>query len=703
MAGLAKFDRDSGEIIYYAHDPSDPDSLSDDYVLSLLEDSSGNLWVGTRNGLNRFVPEDETFARFLLEDGIPDSVVYGILEDDDGNLWISTNRGISRFSPATGTFHNFDTGDGLQALEFNVNAYYRDDTGEMFFGGVNGYNHFYPDDITDNPYVPPIIVSNFQIQNQMVQHGEDSRIDKPISQLDSIVLDRGDTSIAFELASLHFSSPLDNQFAYIMEGFDEEWNYIGNRRYATYTNLPPGDYTFRAIGTNSDGVWNLDGTSIEVSMPFPFWRTWWFLLLVAFFLAATIYGAFRLRIRSTEARTRELEQQVATRTSEVEKRREIAEGLREILIILNSSRSLEESLHYIVDQAANLTDAEDAIIFRQQQPDQMTIVATNQGGQIRYTPGAALLAISKNWIGDGLPQLEPLIMADLGAYWVDHPEVQSAALAVHKALLGVPLHLGEEVYGGLLMFYTAKRTFSLDDLELGSTFADQAALAVANDRLRMQAEETAVASERNRLARDLHDAVTQTLFSASLIAETLPLIYDNNEEEGRNLLQELRQLTRGALAEMRTLLLELRPMALEESELPDLLLQLSEAVTGRTGIPIDANIERPCKLPMPVRIALYRIAQEALNNVMKHARASKVDLILNGCSDSEVVTLSILDNGRGYDTDHVPSDRMGLKIISERAQAIGADLEVTSQPGQGTRVYVYWRGSIDSDQNLSDD
>jgi signal transduction histidine kinase len=436
-------------------------------------------------------------------------------------------------------------------------------------------------------------------------------------------------------------------------------------------------------------------------MPYPFWRTWWFLLMAMLLLAAAIYGMFRLRTRSSEARTRELEALVTSRTSEVEQRREIAEGLREILVILNSSRSLEESLHYIVDQAARLTDAEDAIIFRQQhevqdkQVDPVSIVATNKGGQIRYTPGAALLAITKEWIADGLPSKQPLIMANLADYWSVHRDVRPAALTVHQALLGVPLHLGDEIYGGLLMFYTSERSFSEDDLELGSTFADQAALAVANDRLRAQAEETAVATERNRLARDLHDAVTQTLFSASLIAETLPLIYENNESEGRNLLQELRQLTRGALAEMRTLLLELRPIALEESELPDLLLQLSEAVTGRTGVPISTSIEKPCKLPTQVRIALYRIAQESLNNVMKHARASEVNVNLSGCSDGEVVSLSINDNGRGYDTDQVASDRMGLKIIHERAQAIGAQLVIHSEPGQGTKVEVFWRESSD--------
>ncbi len=695
MAGLAKFDRESGDIVYHTHDPDNPDSISDNYILTIHEDSSGSLWIGTQNGLNRLVSEAGVFDRYLWDEGLPDNVVYGILEDDLGNMWISSNRGISRFTPSTGVFHNYDTGDGLQALEFNVGAFYKNARGEMFFGGINGFNVFHPEDISDNPYIPPIIVTSFQILNQQVEHGEDSRIPQPVSLLETIELKREDTSISFELAALHYSSPEDNQYAYIMEGFDEDWNYIGDRRHATYTNLPPGEYTFKAIGTNSDGVWNQEGTAIKVIMPYPFWRTWWFLLMTGIVLAAAIYGAYRLRTRNIEARTRELEVQVASRTSEIERRREIAEGLREILVILNSNRSLEESLHYIVDQAARLTEAEDAIIIRQEEDGEINIVATNQGGQIRYTPGAALLAITREWMREDLQVKRQLIMPDLENYWSAHPEVHPSALLAHRAILGVTLYLGDEIYGGLLMFYTDKRTFSADDRELGTTFADQATLAIANDRLRAQAEETAVATERNRLARDLHDAVTQTLFSASLIAETLPLIYDNDLDQGQKLLQELRQLTRGALAEMRTLLLELRPIALEESELPDLLLQLTEAVTGRTGIPISTSIESTCQLPTPISIAFYRIAQESLNNVMKHARASTVEVVLKGCADGEIVSMTVSDDGRGFDTASVSLDRMGLKIIRERAQAIEAELTITSAPGKGTRVKVTWKTSTE--------
>jgi signal transduction histidine kinase len=209
----------------------------------------------------------------------------------------------------------------------------------------------------------------------------------------------------------------------------------------------------------------------------------------------------------------------------------------------------------------------------------------------------------------------------------------------------------------------------------------------------------AVASERSRLARELHDAVTQTIFSASLLTETLEPIWEADRVEGRKLLGELRQLTRGALAEMRTLLLELRPSALEESTLSSLLGQLAEAVTGRTGIPVVTNIEETCELPANVRVALYRIAQESLNNVVKHARASKVSITLRDCCDGNGVILTVRDNGRGFDPQQVPAGRLGLDIIRERAAAIGAQLSITSQPTESTTVKVTWAG--DSESNIA--
>lgn len=213
-------------------------------------------------------------------------------------------------------------------------------------------------------------------------------------------------------------------------------------------------------------------------------------------------------------------------------------------------------------------------------------------------------------------------------------------------------------------------------------------LNAANERLRDKAAQDAVTAERTRLARDLHDAVTQTLFSTTLITEVIPDLWEMNPVEGRRRLEELRQLTRGALAEMRTLLVELRPNALVEVPLSTLLRQLTEAMVGRSRIAIQLSAEGERRLPPDVQVGLYRIAQEALNNVFKHARATQAVVTLR---QGETVRLTVADDGAGFDPAAVTADHLGLKIMRERAEAIGARLSIYSEPGDGTQISVVWQ------------
>jgi PAS domain S-box-containing protein len=218
----------------------------------------------------------------------------------------------------------------------------------------------------------------------------------------------------------------------------------------------------------------------------------------------------------------------------------------------------------------------------------------------------------------------------------------------------------------------------------------------AGEVLAAQAREQAAAVERTRLARDLHDAVSQTLFSASLIADVLPRIWERDEAEGRRRLDEVRQLTKGALAEMRTLLFELRPAALADADLSDLLRQLAESVTGRARVPVSTRLEGQCTLDADTRIALYRIAQEALNNVAKHSAATGAQVTLI-CGPGRV-EMSVRDNGLGFDVSKVGAQSLGLGIMRERANAIGASLDVASVPGRGTQVVVLWQSSSEEKQ-----
>jgi GAF domain-containing protein/HAMP domain-containing protein/anti-sigma regulatory factor (Ser/Thr protein kinase) len=304
--------------------------------------------------------------------------------------------------------------------------------------------------------------------------------------------------------------------------------------------------------------------------------------------------------------------------------------------------------------------------------------------------------------GEGITGLvagtgEPLLVADVSQ---DPRYIPLPDTVEIRSELVVPLKTKTEVLGVLNVESDQLNAFDESDLAVLQSLANQAAIAIENARLYEQAQQVAALQERSRLARDLHDAVTQTLFSASLIGEVVPSLWERDQEEGRQLLQELRQLTRGALAEMRTLLLELRPAALAEASLDDLLRQLAEAVTGRTGVPVTVKAEGECDLPSDVHIVLYRITQEALNNVVKHAQASRVEVRLHrSVSSDEIdeeygqrVELLVSDDGRGFDLSSIPPDRLGLGIIRERAQAVGATVKIESQPGHGTQVMVVWKG-----------
>lgn len=393
---------------------------------------------------------------------------------------------------------------------------------------------------------------------------------------------------------------------------------------------------------------------------------------------------------------------------ENEQRRHVAEGLREILRALNSNRSLDEILEFIVREAARLLHTDSAALFRLAE-DKTTLALEAACGLPHYTANETRVTSDDGVLGKSFIEKRPVVkndLAEIDSLYKTNPAQNAHLKWLHDkccCMMAVPLICKEEVYGGIALYFKKEekqppRVITKEEIGLAMTFADQAALAIDNTRLRKQAEDIAVAAERNRLARDLHDAVTQTLFSSSLIAEVLPKIWERSREDGMKRLDELRQLTRGALAEMRTLLFELRPATLVEAPLGDLLRQLSEAVTGRARIPVSLDVKGTAKLPPEVKIVFYRIAQEALNNISKHSGATKAVIELRANEDEQlgviVANLRITDNGKGFDPGSVTSEHFGIGIMKERAETTGAKLKVASEPGAGTVIELEWVGSI---------
>ena len=528
-------DPKTATVTNYRHHADDPTSLSEDSVWSIHETADGSLWLGTQLGLNRFDPLTKIFEHYTEKSGLPNNVVLGILEDDEGYLWLTTNNGLAKFDPHDKSFKTYDASDGLQSNEFNSNAYFRSRNGMMYVGGINGFNAFDPEEIQPNQVPPQVVVSRFDVFNEPVN--VDLTGNEPIR------LSYKQDFISFEFAAFDFQSPQNNQYAYKLEGFNDDWIEAGNHRYATFTNLPGGEYIFRVKASNSDGIWNETGVAIPISITPPFWQTWWFVGVLIVGLGMLVVTAVRLRLSAIREQNIQLEIQVSERTSE----------------LVETNHLLEKE----IEQRAKI-----------------------------------------------------------------------------------------------------------------------------EKELAEKAAQEAVTADRTRLARDLHDAVTQTLFSASLIAEVLPDLWDMNVEEAKNSTEELRQLTRGALAEMRTLLLELRPATLTQARLSDLIKQLCEAFIGRSRLPITLNIEGDSSLPPDIQIAIYRIAQESLNNVFKYARATQVDVSL--FITSSRVRFEVCDNGVGFDMSTSKPTSLGLRIMRERAESIGADFHITSTLGSGTCVEVTW-------------
>jgi DNA-binding NtrC family response regulator len=263
-------------------------------------------WGG---GLNRFDIKTKKVKHFTTDDGLPSNAIYGILEDEKGNLWLSSNNGISRFNPQTKLINNYNIKDGLQNNEFNGGSYFISNSGEMFFGGINGFNSFFPKNIKDNTFVPPTVITSFRKFNKEV------KFNKPIYSIDKIDLSYEDYVFSFEFASLDFSAPEKNVYAYKMEGLDKNWIYANSsRRFVTYTTLPPGEYVFRVKGSNSDGVWNETGTSINIIIHPPFWMTWWFRGLILFLIALAVYLLYKKRVKSLEEKRKALAERLEEKT-----------------------------------------------------------------------------------------------------------------------------------------------------------------------------------------------------------------------------------------------------------------------------------------------------------------------------------------------------------------------------------------------------
>lgn len=325
--GLNKFNRDTQTFTHYVHQKNNKNSLSHNYLTSIHEDTKEDvLWLGSYGGgLNRFDLKTNTFTHFTERDDLANNAIYGILQDDKGLLWITSNNGLSRFNPKTKIFKNYDERDGLQSNEFNGGAHYRAPDGKFYIGGTYGYNAFYPDQIVDNLHKPVVYITEFQLFNKTININQqyNNRVLLPytISTLDKLTLSHKDDIFSLNFVALDYTLSAKNQYAYKMEGLEENWNYVGDRRFATYTTLPSGNYTFRVKASNNDGIWNEEGAALGIIITPPIWKTWWFKTLLSIFIVLIIFAIYTARVSNIKKRNEILKSEVQTRTAELEKQK----------------------------------------------------------------------------------------------------------------------------------------------------------------------------------------------------------------------------------------------------------------------------------------------------------------------------------------------------------------------------------------------
>ncbi len=413
LSGLNLYDRSNNKFVHFINNPADTKSISHNYIYSIFEDSYNNIWIGTLGGgVNLFNRVDSTFSRFIHGSGTKTSVgnnyiwtifqdskgrlwigtnsgleqynydskevikylevneiandaIYGILEDDNGYFWLSSNRGVIKFSPDTYEVLFYDYRDGLQSNQFHGHAYCKTDDGRFYFGGINGFNYFYPDSIMINEYIPPVNISRFELLDNSITTRRSNEIRYYLNNNLPVDLHYDENSILIEFAAQNYILPEKNQYAYMMEGIDDDWIQSGTRRLVTYANLNPGSYVFNVKASNNDGIWNEQGISIPINVIPPFWMTWWFSLLVLLIIIGIIlliiYDQFkhyleieRLRVKIAE----DLHDDIGTRLTEISM-------LTDVVAFRNDSKTENnrETIKKVGDIARDLIDNMSDIVW----------------------------------------------------------------------------------------------------------------------------------------------------------------------------------------------------------------------------------------------------------------------------------------------------------------------------------------------------
>ena len=338
--GVSRYDPQTQTFTHFTPDPGEPESMPAGWIEAMYEDRSGKMWFGSRSGLIHFDPESEHFTLYTEQEGLPSTFIVGIQEDRQGYLWLSTKNGLSRFDPRTQSFRNYDVFDGLQGNEFSSKSAWKGPDGRLYFGGTNGITAFYPDRMTENSYMPPLVLTELRVDNIPLTIGEDSRLPHPLWDIEHLTFLPHDHVISFQFAALSYARSHKNRYRYHLEGFDKTWNEVDSaRRFATYTDLDAGKYVFRVQGTNNSRLWSDREAVLHITVLPSWWEATWFRGAVLAALIGTAFGLYWWRISTIQRQKQLLATLVADRTRELQTEKDKAVILRERAEVANQAKS----------------------------------------------------------------------------------------------------------------------------------------------------------------------------------------------------------------------------------------------------------------------------------------------------------------------------------------------------------------------------